>query len=213
MPPNAAERGRRKGRRAAPGSATDCRLLVCLLICLFTWPILCRAMRWLLSWLPFLGWLSGAPEAMAGVQSTNSFYAEEGRRRLRMERPKGQGNSQAFFGPRLLPRDQFRKMAGAARAGSMVVMVLSPSPDVVRPHHLTGQIQEYTAGILYSFSEIPVLEEQIRESLSCCHYLAAEEPHRQPSTMKDLRPWPPSSPKDSPTCSCPSIQPEANKRR
>lgn len=43
----------------------------------------------------------------------------------------------------------------------MVVMVLSPSPDVVRPHHLTGQIQEYTAGILYSFSEIPGLEEQI----------------------------------------------------
>jgi hypothetical protein len=35
--------------------------------------------------------------------------------------------------------------------------------DVVRPH-LTGQIQEYTTGILHSFSETPVLEEQIRES-------------------------------------------------
>lgn len=36
--------------------------------------------------------------------------------------------------------------------------------DVVRPH-LTGQIQEHTTGILRSFSETPVLEEQIRESL------------------------------------------------
>jgi hypothetical protein len=35
--------------------------------------------------------------------------------------------------------------------------------DVVRPH-LTGQIQEHTTGILRSFSETPVLEEQIRES-------------------------------------------------
>lgn len=56
-PPNAAERGRRKVLRAARGLVSDCRLLVCLLICLFTRPVLCRAMRWLLSWLPFLGWL------------------------------------------------------------------------------------------------------------------------------------------------------------
>lgn len=37
-----------------------------------------------------------------------------------MERSKGISIAQAFLGPRLLPRDQSRKMAGAARAAGMV---------------------------------------------------------------------------------------------
>jgi hypothetical protein len=54
---NAAELGRRKVLRAARELDSDCRLLVGQLICLFKQPNLCPAMRWLLSWLPFLGGL------------------------------------------------------------------------------------------------------------------------------------------------------------
>lgn len=46
--------------------------------------------------------LEGAPEAMAGVQSTNSFYAEaKDENGYVWNGRKGKGNSQAFLGPRI----------------------------------------------------------------------------------------------------------------
>jgi hypothetical protein len=95
--------------------------------------------------------------------------------------------------PRLLPRDQFRKMARAARAAGTVDMVLSPlqgrsptSPD--RPNPGTYH------GILHSFSETPVLEEQIRESLPAATTWLPKTLTVRAQLTKDLCPWPPSSP-------------------
>jgi hypothetical protein len=61
-----------------------------------------------------------------------------------------QEHRQGVFRTRLLPKDQFRKMAGADRAGGMLDMVLSPRRRIV-----------------HSPSD--------------------------PSSTKDLRPWPPPS--------------------
>lgn len=116
---------------------------------------------------------------MAGVQSTNSFYAkakdEDG---YVWNGRKAKATPRRSWDPDYYQGTSSGKWLGLPERAAWWIWFSAHYKDVVRPH-LTGQIQGYTTGILYSFSETPVLEEQIRESLSCCHYLAAEEPHRQ----------------------------------